>query len=152
MISVNRNLQIVRLSASYDLVVTAGFMTPWTAPLLLEAVAALSHKLALARPVPMLDVTSLMFANLMGSLVVVWSLWRLMRPSRSVGWYDAVARVLFSFWQLFAVAHGASFLLLGFTCAEVVFAIVQTLPVNNTKESSPYSPEGRGTKVPSSVA
>lgn len=131
MISVNRNLQMVRLSAGYDLVVTAGFMTPWTAPLLFEAFAALSHKLSLTRAVPMLDVTGLLFANLMGSLVVVWSLWRLMRPSRSVGWYDAVARVLFSFWQLFAVAHGASFLLIGFTCVEIVFAGLQVLPVDN---------------------
>ncbi len=117
-----------------NLVVTAGFMTPWTAPLVLEAFAALSRALALDRPVPTLDTTSLLFANLMGSLVVVWSLWRLMRPSRSVGRYDALARVLFAAWQVFAVAHGASFLLLGFTCAEVVFAVVQMWPVDNSQD------------------
>ncbi|AZF12528.1 hypothetical protein C4J93_4361 [Pseudomonas sp. R2-37-08W] len=130
MISVNRNLQIVRVSAFYDLVVTAGFMTPWTAGLVFKGFAVLSGMLALDRPVPTLDVTAMLFANLLGSVVVVWSLWRLREPSRSIGLYDALARILFTIWQLFAVAHGASFLILGFTCFEVGFAIAQILPLN----------------------
>lgn len=129
MISVKRNLQWVRLSAGYDLVVTAGFMLPWTATLVMDVVAGLSSVLALERPVPTLDVTSLLFANLMGSVVVVWSLWRWRHPSRRVGLYDALARILFAAWQLFAVAHGATYLLLGFTGAELLFALLQTLPV-----------------------
>jgi hypothetical protein len=130
MISVNRNLQIVRFSAFYDLVVTAGFMTPWTAGLVFKGFAMLSGVLALDRPVPTLDVTAMLFANLLGSVVVVWSLWRLRRPSRSIGLYDALARTLFTIWQLLAVANGASFLILGFTCFEVGFAIAQILPLN----------------------
>ncbi|MDQ0704576.1 hypothetical protein QF043_003368 [Pseudomonas sp. W3I7] len=73
----------------------------------------------------------MLFANLPGSVVVVWSLWRLRQPSRSIGLYDALARILFTVWQLFAVAHGASFLILGFTCFEVGFAIAQILPLNH---------------------
>ncbi|WP_434695025.1 hypothetical protein J3P89_17060 [Pseudomonas sp. Z1-14] len=134
MISVNRNLQIVRVSALYDLVVTAGFMTPLSAGLVFKGFATLSSVLVLDRPVPTLDVTAMLFANLLGSVVVVWSLWRLLQPSRSVGLYDAVARMLFAVWQLFAVAHGASFLILGFTCFEVGFAIAQILPLNHPRK------------------
>ena len=134
MISVNRNLQIVRVSAVYDLVVTAGFVTPWTASLVFNGFAALSGALALDRAVPTLDITAMLFANLLGSLVVVWSIWRLKQPSRSIGLYDALARILFAIWQLFAVAHGASFLILGFTCFEAASAIAQILPVKNPRK------------------
>jgi hypothetical protein len=129
MISVNNNLKIVRASAFYDLIITAGFMTPWTASLVFNAFAALSAALALNRPVPDMDVNAMLFVNLMGSLVVVWSLWRLIQPSRIVGLYDALARLLFASWQLYAVVHGASFLILGFTCVEVGFAVAQVLPL-----------------------
>ncbi|MDE1169341.1 MAG: hypothetical protein PW845_29190 [Pseudomonas sp.] len=132
MISVKSNLHIVRASAWYDLIVTAGFMTPWTAAAVIKGFAALSNGLALDRPVPALDVTAMLFANLLGSIVVVWSLWRLMHASREVGLYDAIARILFAAWQLFAVAQGASFLLLGFTVIEVGFAIAQVLPTNES--------------------
>jgi hypothetical protein len=133
MISVKNNLHIVRGSAFYDLIATVGFMTPWTASLVLKGFAALSAALALGRPVPSLDINGMLFANLLGSVVVVWSLWRLKHPSRSVGIYDALARILFALWQIFAVAHGASFLILGFTCLEVVFAVAQILPLNDPR-------------------
>ena len=135
MISAQKNLQIVRVSAFYDLVVTAGFMTPMTAGLVVTGFAALSSVLALDRPVPRLDITAMLFANLLGSVVVVWSLWRLLQPSRTVGLYDALARMLFAVWQLYAVAHGASFLILGFTCFEVGFAIAQILPLNHPRKA-----------------
>lgn len=131
MINANQNLKIVCASAWYDLVATAGFMTPWTASLCLSGFAVLSEALGLARPVPALDVTQMLFANLLGSVVVVWSLWRLRHPSRAVGLYDALARGLFALWQLYAVANGASFLILGFTFLEVVFAIAQSMPVTD---------------------
>lgn len=146
MISVNRNLHIVRASALYDLIVTAGFMTPWTALFVFEAFAALSGALALNRPVPTLDITSMLFANLLGSVVVVWSFVRLMQPSRRLGLYDALARILFASWQLYAVAHGATYLILGFTCFEVAFAIAQTLPLNRPQKLQTYT-SGRSSEV-----
>jgi hypothetical protein len=131
MISVNTNLHIVRVSALYDLIVTAGFMMPWTAFLVFKGFALLSEALALDRAVPTLDITAMLFANLLGSVVVVWSIYRLMQPSRGIGIYDAMARMLFAVWQLFAVAQGASYLILGFTCFEVAFAIAQLMPVTD---------------------
>nr|WP_263263481.1 hypothetical protein [Pseudomonas sp. RIT-PI-S] len=129
MINANSNLRIVRASALYDLIATAAFLTPWTASLCLKGFAALSQALELARPVPALDATAMLFANLLGSLVVVWAVWRLRYPSRAVGHYDALARGLFATWQLVAVAHGASVLVLGFTLFEVGFGIAQGWPV-----------------------
>jgi hypothetical protein len=141
MISAKTNMQIVRGSACYDLLMTAAFMTPWTAAWVFAGFATLSDALGLNRPVPTLDVTGMLFANLLGSVVVVWSLWRVRQPSRRVGLYDALARILFATWQLYAVAHGASFLILGFTVFEVSFAIAQVLP------ASDFSTD-RGKRIP----
>lgn len=144
MVSITSNRRIVRASALYDLIVTAAFMTPWTATAVLTGFAALSQALALERPVPVLDVTSLLFANLLGSVVVVWSLWRLSHPSRQIGHFDALARALFAAWQVYAVAHGASFLLLGFTLMEGVFGIAQSLPLRRSTASQQGQPEVAG--------
>ncbi|MGE6385583.1 hypothetical protein ACQKEN_07935 [Pseudomonas sp. NPDC078416] len=137
MISAKNNLGIVKSSAIYDLVVTAGFMTPWTAAWVLTGFATLSGALALERPVPVLDVSGMLFANLLGSVVVVWSLWRLAQPSRRVGLYDALARTLFATWQLYAVAQGASVLILGFTVFEVLFAVAQVWPISAVRQVHP---------------
>lgn len=137
MISAKNNLGIVKSSAIYDLVVTAGFMTPWTAAWVLTGFATLSGALALERPVPVLDVSAMLFANLLGSVVVVWSLWRLAQPSRRVGLYDALARTLFATWQLYAVAQGASVLILGFTVFEVLFAVAQVWPISAVRQVHP---------------
>lgn len=137
MINANHNLKIVRASAAYDLLATAAFMTPWTAALCLQGFSLLSIALGLSRPVPVLDASQMLFANLLGSVVVVWSLWRLRHPSRTVGLYDVLARCLFALWQLYAVSQGASVLLLGFTVMELAFAIAQSLPVTvETRYSS----------------
>lgn len=137
MISAKTNRRIVRSIAFYDLIMTTGFMTPWTAAWVFSTFSALLAALALERPVPVLDVSGMLFANLLGSVVVVWSLWRLAQPSRRAGLYDALARTLFATWQLYAVAHGASFLILGFTVFEGVFAVAQVLPVRTTPFKSP---------------
>lgn len=84
---------------------------------------------------PILMIINALLANLLGSVVVVWSLWRIRRPGRLVGLYDALARALFATWQLYAVAKGASFLLLGFTLFEVVFGIAQSLPLSGRQVS-----------------
>jgi len=136
MISAKTNRHLVRGSAFYDLIMTAGFMTPWTATWVFNTFASLSAALALQRPVPLLDVSGMLFANLLGSVVVVWSLWRLTQPSRRAGCYDALARALFATWQLYAVAHGASFLILGFTVFEMLFAVAQILPVKALPRSA----------------
>ncbi|MFJ3468903.1 hypothetical protein ACIPO9_08685 [Pseudomonas sp. NPDC090203] len=147
MLNVNHNLKIVRASAWYDLAATAAFMTPWSASLCLQGFAALSAALGLDRPVPVLGVSEMLFVNLLGSVVIVWSLWRLRHPSRLVGLYDVLARGLFALWQIYAVAKGASFLILGFTFMEVAFAIAQSLPVSGAERGRDRSGGSRGEHV-----
>ncbi|MFJ3486803.1 hypothetical protein ACIPL1_25840 [Pseudomonas sp. NPDC090202] len=141
MINANGNRRIVRASAIYDLLATTAFMTPWTTNACLQGFNAMSDTLSLDRPIPSLDASQMLFANLLGSVVIVWSLWRLRHPGRLVGLYDALARVLFAVWQLYAVAQGASLLILGFTLFEVLFALAQVWPVREGGGNGTNQPE-----------
>lgn len=129
MLSVAAYLRIVRASAAYDLLVTAPFATPWSLALFLQAMARLSAALKLPRPPPVYSIELGFFANLMGSVVIVWSIARLLGPSVRLGRLDALARVLFASWMIYAAAHGASSLLLGFLPIELGFGLAQLAPV-----------------------
>jgi hypothetical protein len=123
-----RYLRVVRASAGYDLVVTAGFATPWSYALVHAALSGLGHRFGLGA-LPALEPAQLLYANLMGSVVVVWAVLRLRRPSRRYGGYDGVARVLFAVWQGWALAHGFSSVLWPFLLVEAAFAVAQLVPL-----------------------
>lgn len=125
----SRYLRIVRASAWYDLLATGLFATPWTFAWLYAQCVALAAAWQLPGTAPALDATHVLFANLLGSVVVVWALARLLAPSVRLGRLDAVARGLFAVWQVVAVLHGASALVLAFTVAEVVFGVLQAWPL-----------------------
>jgi len=72
-----------------------------------------------------LDTTHMLLANLLGSVVVVWSLARIVAPTVLLGRLDGVARFLFAAWQIYAVAHGANAIVLGFTAFELLFGVLQ---------------------------
>mgnify|MGYP000993808757 CR=1 FL=1 len=129
-----RYLKIVRLSAWYDLVVTAGFATPWTFMLLHSVLSTLVQQSGLPGELPPFAPAHMLMANLLGSVVVVRSLLRLRATLVAHGRYDALARFLFAAWQLYAVAHGASWLILGFTVFELAFGIAQLLPIAMEKQ------------------
>jgi hypothetical protein len=114
-------LRIVRASAWYDLIVTAGFATPWTYVLVHRALSSLGN-------FPPADTIQTLYANLMGSVVVVWALLRLFRTLPLHGLYDGIARVLFASWQAYALAHGAPRIIVMFLVMEVSFGVVQLLP------------------------
>jgi hypothetical protein len=117
-------LRLVRSSAVYDLIVTAGFATPWTFTLLHAALDAASGALGL-RGFPALDLMQVFYANLMGSVVVVWSLLRVVRPQVIHGLFDGIARVLFSSAMVYALAHGGPELLWGFLIVEAAWGVLQ---------------------------
>ncbi|MEV0911953.1 hypothetical protein [Streptomyces hokutonensis] len=114
-------LRIVRASAWYDLVVTAGFATPWTYALVHDALSTLGA-------LPELDPIQTLYANLMGSVVVVWAVLRLVRPLVLHGLLDGVARVLFTAWQGYALAQGAPRFLWLFLGVEAMFGVLQLAP------------------------
>lgn len=118
--------RVVFFSALYDLLVTWPFATPWTATWLSGQLGALHLQLGLSGVAPALDSpTALLFANLMGSIVTVWSILRLLRPTAELGAADTAGRVLFSTWMVFALLHGASPVLVPLLVLEVAWGLVQ---------------------------
>ncbi|MDH6217280.1 hypothetical protein [Streptomyces pseudovenezuelae] len=120
-------LRLVRASAWYDLVVTAGFATPWTYALVHDALSSSGSALGLGG-LPELDPWQTLFANLMGSVVVVWAALRIVRPLPEYGAFDGIARVLFATWQAYALVHGVSRLLWLFLAVELTFGVLQLAP------------------------
>ncbi|MFR9797998.1 hypothetical protein ACL02U_19155 [Streptomyces sp. MS06] len=120
-------LRLVRASAWYDLAATAAFATPWTYAVLHGALSSLSSAWGLGA-LPAADPLQTLYANLMGSVVLVWSLLRILRPLPEYGLFDGAARTLFAAWQAYALAQGATRLLWFFLVLEVSFGAAQLLP------------------------
>lgn len=127
--------KIIKSSAWYDLIVTAAFATPWTFMFIYQGIQFLDSSLGLPGTTPDLGVMEILFANLLGTIVVVWAVLRLKHPLLMYGKYDAFGRIFFSIWQIYAVLSGASVILLVFTLFEVMFGVLQLLPVTkNTRK------------------
>jgi hypothetical protein len=129
MLSMSSYIRIVRASAWYDLVVTIGFATPWTFALVLSSLQLMSGQLGIVGDFPPFAADHMLMANLLGSIVTVWAIFRLRGTQARYGRYDAAGRLLFATWQLYAVLHGAHPVIWGFLLAEVAFGIAQLLPV-----------------------
>lgn len=130
---------VVRASAWYDLVVTAGFATPWTYALLHDLLSSLGAVAGLG-VLPPIDRMQTLYANLMGSVVVVWAMLRIIRTLPAHGLFDGFARVLFALWQFYALGHGAPPLLWPFFAVEVTFGVVQLVPWARTPRIPPTFP------------
>lgn len=135
MVSESTFVRLVRASAWYDLIVTAPFATPWTFALLHQALNALAGTLGFAG-LPAFEPAHVLMANLMGSVVCVWSVLRIRQPSVALGRYDAVARGLFAMWQAYALASGGTLFVVLFLIAEMGFGLLQALPVGRVPEST----------------
>lgn len=130
MIGTPAYLRIVRASAWYDLVATAGFATPWTFAAIFAGMNNLSALLGMTARFPAFGPAHMLMANLLGSIVIIWAILRLREPRIVYGRYDAASRFLFAAWQLYALAHGAHPLIWGFVVVEVAFGVVQALPID----------------------
>ncbi|NOX73550.1 MAG: hypothetical protein GXP03_08005 [Alphaproteobacteria bacterium] len=124
-------LKIVKASAAYDLLITAAFATPWSFAFLAAQLAWLHDLVGAGGAVIPGGIFVTLFANFFGSVVVIWSIYRLRHASVTVGRYDGAARLLFSFWQFNALMAGASTLLIPILVIEVVLAVLQWLPVSS---------------------
>ncbi|TRX76055.1 hypothetical protein [Pseudomonas mangiferae] len=123
--------RLVRASAWYDLLVTAPFATPWTFLLLHGALSAVASGLALPGELPTFAALPMLMANLLGSLVCIWAVLRIRHPERRLGRYDAAGRMAFALWQAYALAQGASWVILPFLVAELAWGIAQAWPVSD---------------------
>ena len=119
-------LRTIRRSALYDLIVTAPFATPWTARWMVDGLGALHDALGLPGQRPVVaGALPVLLANLMGSLVVLWSVVRLRAPTLDHGHHDTIARGVFSLWMAWALLTGATPLLAGFLAAELAWGVIQ---------------------------
>lgn len=122
----SRYTTLVQASAVYDLMVTAAFAFPVLAGIVISQLALLHNQLALSGSFPVFAPLHLLFVNLLGSLVVVWSLVRLIRPDRLAGIADGVARMLFSGAMLWALYyHDITQLVLLFLVPELLWGMAQ---------------------------
>ncbi|MFD8694301.1 hypothetical protein [Kitasatospora purpeofusca] len=131
-------LRLVRASAWYDLAVTAGFATPWTYTLVHRTLSSLGDSLGWG-VLPAPDPWQTLYANLMGSVVTVWATLRIVRPLPLHGLLDAGARVLFSSWMAYALAHGAPRILWPFLTLEITWGIAQLAPWRHTAHTHPVA-------------
>jgi len=122
--------RVVRGSAWYDLLVTAAFVTPWSFAALHGLLISVSQAFDLPGELPAFEPMHMLMANLLGSIVCVWAVLRIRDPQQVYGRYDAVGRFLFSAWQLYALLHGASSLLVIFLFFELAWGVAQVLPVS----------------------
>jgi hypothetical protein len=131
MIQAAQYRRVIKASAWYDLFATVGFATPWT----FAAVHTLLTLAAQGLPgtFPAFDTPHVLMANLLGSIVTVWAVLRIRDPQLQFGRYDAAGRFLFAAWQIYAVMHGASVIILGFTVVELLFGIAQSLPLSKAQ-------------------
>ncbi|MEV6265125.1 hypothetical protein AB0M42_30870 [Streptomyces sp. NPDC051784] len=136
-------LRVVRANAWYDLVVTAGFTTPWTLALLHDTLSRVGDTLGLG-VMPPLDPMQTLYANLMGSVVVIWAALRLVRPQAVHGFFDGIARTLFATWMAYALAQGAPHVLWVFLVAETTLAVVELGPWLLYRGRRPFGAEVHG--------
>ncbi|WEF33730.1 hypothetical protein [Pseudoduganella chitinolytica] len=120
--------RIVRASAFYDLVVTAPFATPWTFVLAHGSLDAVNTALGGA-PLPPFAPLHVLFACLMGSVVLGWALLRMADPQPRFGRMDGVGRFVFTAWMAWALAVSDTPLLWLFIVPEALWGVVQWLPL-----------------------
>jgi len=135
--STPRFLRVVWFSALYDLIVTAPFATPWTFELNRAQLSAINVALG-GQPLPAFDPVQTLFALLMGSIVIVWSVLRLRGPTLQLGRYDAAGRALFGLWMGWAWLQSHAPMLLLFIVPELAWAVAQAWRVR-TGDSTPVT-------------
>ena len=115
-----------RAGAVYDLIVTVGFATPFTAPLLLALTGSLHDALDLpGAQLPELDPAALMFTSMFGAAVTMWAIARILRPEARFIAIDTVGRAVFSLWMIWALLNGQSATIVVFLIGEVTWLILQ---------------------------
>ncbi|QXI29200.1 hypothetical protein [Pseudomonas vanderleydeniana] len=125
--------RLVRASGWYDLIVTAAFATPWSFMALHSQLQGLSLAMGLSGTLPAFEPMHMLMANLMGSIVCVWSVLRIRDPQAVFGRYDAIGRLLFATWMAYALSQGASVIIALFLFFEIAWGIAQLLPVRDAR-------------------
>jgi len=121
---------LVRASALYDLFLTAGFATPWTFALVHGHLSGLNVAMGGAA-LPAFTPFHMLFACLMGSIVLVWSVLRILEPTTRLGRFDGTGRFLFSLWMAWCLYVTGEPLLWLFIVPEFAWGVAQWWPVED---------------------
>lgn len=125
--------RIVRASGWYDLLVTAPFATPWTFALVHTHLSAVNARLGGAA-LPAFEPVHVLFACLMGTVVLLWSILRIRDPQARFGRYDGIGRFGFGLWMAWALAQTGTPMLWLFIVPELAWGIAQWLPVHGARD------------------
>ena len=118
--------KIVRASAIYDVLTTFAFAFPILVVLNLNTISNIHTQFSFSGSIPEFLPLHLFFVNLMGSLVLVWSALRILKPEPLFGLYDSFARFLFSFNMFFyLLAYDVTGLLWLFFIPELSWGLLQ---------------------------
>lgn len=119
-----------RVGAWYDLVVTVGFATPWTAAALLDLMRTVHRAADLpGEPLPAFEGPHLLFVTLFGAAVTMWSIARALRPVPWMIALDTAGRVVFSLAFVGMLTGGHSWVVMPFLALEVAFLVAQAVGV-----------------------
>ncbi|APA67737.1 hypothetical protein [Janthinobacterium sp. 1_2014MBL_MicDiv] len=129
MLSLSAFRRLVRASAIYDVFMTAAFATPWTFLLLHEHLSTVNVRLG-GVPLPVFEPFHLLISSLLSSVVMVWSMLRIVDPQPRLGRYDAAARYLFSLWMAWALLVTGQPVLWLFIVPELAWGLAQSLPLH----------------------
>jgi hypothetical protein len=132
-------LKVVRASAWYDLVVTALFATPWTFQLLHGAVSSFNQLLGGA-PLPAFGPFQTMIASMMGTVVLLWSVLRLLEPSVRLGRFDGTGRFLFAGWMAWALLATGAPILWIMVIPEFTWGVIQWWAIEGEAKDGRIAP------------
>lgn len=127
---------VIKSSAIYDLIFTFAFAIPGLALLKINLLFDVHSGFNLLGSFPRFDPVHLMFVNLLGVIVTIWSVLRIRYPEPIFGLYDAYARFGFSF--IMAVTlfyYQGTELILFFLIPEVLWCVYQWYGYHQVKES-----------------
>lgn len=124
--------KIYRTSAWYDLIITWPFATPLTFEMFRTTMNDLHAHFGMGG-VPPLTLHGMLFTNFFGVIVVLWSIVRLKLDMPILGRYDAASRFAFATLMGTTAMAGGSPFLWGYMAVEIVFGILQLLPVQDAQ-------------------
>jgi len=127
-------LRLTRASALYDIVQILPFATPWSFALFYQQLSTLNVWLG-ADPLPAFAPLHFVLSSLLGTLVLLWSVFRLGSPSRRLGRFDAVGRLLFAFWIAWAMLQVSMPVLWIFLLPELAWGVLESLRVDQPSGS-----------------
>ena len=120
--------QIVRASACYDVVVTAGFLTPWSFAWIFGKFSLVNQLLGGAALEPFAALPAL-FVCMLGAVVMCWAALRLRDTQVRYGRFDAAMRLQAAVWMLWAYQETKAPLLWLFLVPECLFCLLECMPL-----------------------